>query len=99
VGIVRACIRAGAKGRFFNVVDLVNKLDAEARGGKQGRTADLLGRLDFLVLDELGYRRRPRPSAPSCTRAACHGSRPASPFRPECASRAGGPSSYAVRRR
>jgi hypothetical protein len=28
---------------------------AEARGGKQGRTADLLGRLDFLVLDELGY--------------------------------------------
>jgi len=55
VGIVRACIRAGARGRFFNVVDLVNKLDAEARGGKQGRTADLLGRLDFLVLDELGY--------------------------------------------
>ena len=55
VGIVRACIRTGARGRFFNVVDLVNKLDAEARGGKQGRTADLLGRLDFLVLDELGY--------------------------------------------
>ena len=55
VGIVRACIRAGARGRFFTVVDLVNKLDAEARGGKQGRTADLLGRLDFLVLDELGY--------------------------------------------
>ncbi|NDW07710.1 MULTISPECIES: IS21-like element helper ATPase IstB [Jiella] len=55
VGIVRACIRASARGRFFNVVDLVNKLDAEARGGKQGRTADLLGRLDFLVLDELGY--------------------------------------------
>jgi len=55
VGIVRACIRAGARGRFFNVVDLVNKLDAEARSGKQGRTADLLGRLDFIVLDELGY--------------------------------------------
>jgi len=55
VGIVRACIRAGARGRFFNVVDLVNKLDAEARDGRQGRTADLLGRLDFVVLDELGY--------------------------------------------
>ncbi|GMG85484.1 IS21-like element helper ATPase IstB [Paralimibaculum aggregatum] len=55
VGIVRAGIRNGARGRFFNVVDLVNRLDAEARGGKQGRTADLLGRLDFLVLDELGY--------------------------------------------
>jgi DNA replication protein DnaC len=55
VGIVRACIRAGARGRFFNVVDLVNKLDAEARDGRQGRTADLLCRLDFVVLDELGY--------------------------------------------
>jgi DNA replication protein DnaC len=55
VGIVRSCIRAGARGRFFNVVDLVNKLDAEARDSRQGRTADLLCRLDFVVLDELGY--------------------------------------------
>jgi DNA replication protein DnaC len=29
VSIVRACIRNGRRGRFFNVVDLVNKLDAE----------------------------------------------------------------------
>ena len=55
VGIARACIRHGARGRFFNVVDLVNKLDAEARDGRQGRTADLLCRLDFVVLDDLGY--------------------------------------------
>ena len=55
VGIVRSCIRGGARGRFFNVVDLVNKLDAESRDGRQGRTADLLCRLDFVVLDELGY--------------------------------------------
>lgn len=55
VSIVRACIRNGARGRFFNVVDLVNKLDAEARDDHQGHTADILGRLDFLVLDELGY--------------------------------------------
>jgi DNA replication protein DnaC len=55
VSIVRACIRNGARGRFFNVVDLVNKLDAEARDDRQGHTADILGRLDFLVLDELGY--------------------------------------------
>lgn len=54
VGIIRACIRSGARGRFFNVVDLVNKLDAEARDNRQGRTADLLCRLDFVVLDELG---------------------------------------------
>jgi DNA replication protein DnaC len=55
VGIARACIRGGARGRFFNVVDLVNKLEAEARAGRQGRMADLLCRIDFLILDELGY--------------------------------------------
>jgi DNA replication protein DnaC len=55
VGITRACIRGGARGRFFNVVDLVNRLDAEARNGRQGRLADHLCRLDFVALDELGY--------------------------------------------
>ena len=55
VGIARACIHDGARGRFFNAVDLVNKLDIEARDDRQGRTADTLSRLDFLVLDELGY--------------------------------------------
>jgi DNA replication protein DnaC len=55
VGIARACIRGGARGRFFNGVDLVNKLEAEARSGRQGRLADHLARLDFVVLDELGY--------------------------------------------
>lgn len=54
VSIARACIRASRRGRFFNVVDLVNKLDAEARAERQGRTADLTSRLDFLILDELG---------------------------------------------
>ncbi len=43
------------RGRFFNVVDLANKLDAETRAGKQGRIADDLSRLDFVLLDELGY--------------------------------------------
>ncbi len=55
VSIARTCIRAGRRGRFFNLVDLVNKLDAEARAERQGRTADLISRLDFLILDELGY--------------------------------------------
>lgn len=55
VSLARTCIRAGRRGRFFNVVDLVNKLDAEARAERQGRTADLVSRLDFLILDELGY--------------------------------------------
>jgi len=55
IAIARACIRGGARGRFFNVVDLVNKLEAETRAGRQGRLADYLTRLDFVVLDELGY--------------------------------------------
>ena len=55
IAIARACIRGGARGRFFNVVDLVNKLEAETRSGRQGRIADHLTRLDFVVLDELGY--------------------------------------------
>ena len=55
IAIARACIRGGARGRFFNVVDLVNKLEAEGRAGRQGRMADYLSRMDFIVLDELGY--------------------------------------------
>jgi len=55
IAIARACIRGGAKARFFNVVDLVNKLDAEAKLGRQGRIADGLTRVDLVVLDELGY--------------------------------------------
>ena len=55
IGIARACIRDGARGRFFNVVDLVNRLEAETRSGRQGRMADYLCRMDFIVLDELGY--------------------------------------------
>ena len=55
LAIARACIRNGARGRFFNVVDLVNKLEAEGRAGRQGRMADYLSRMDFIILDELGY--------------------------------------------
>jgi DNA replication protein DnaC len=55
IAIARACIRDGARGRFFNVVDLVNKLEAEGRTGRQGRMADYLTRMDFIVLDELAY--------------------------------------------
>jgi DNA replication protein DnaC len=55
IAIARALIRGGTRGRFFNVVDLVNRLETEARAGKQGRLADYLARLDFVILDELGY--------------------------------------------
>lgn len=55
IAIARACIRGGARGRFYTVVDLVNRLESEARSGRQGRLADHLLRLDLVVLDELGY--------------------------------------------
>ncbi len=55
IAIARACIRGGVRGRYFNVVDLVNRLEAEGRTDRQGRMADYLCRMDFVVLDELGY--------------------------------------------
>jgi DNA replication protein DnaC len=55
IAIARSCIRGGARGRFYNVVDLVNRLESETRNGRQGRLADHLTRMDFIVLDELGY--------------------------------------------
>jgi DNA replication protein DnaC len=55
IAVARACIRAGARGRFFNTVDLVNRLEGEARNGRQSRTGDHLTRMDFVILDELGY--------------------------------------------
>ena len=55
VAIARARIRNGTRGRFFNAVNLVNRLDAEARADRQGRTADLPCRLDFPILDVPGH--------------------------------------------
>jgi DNA replication protein DnaC len=55
IAIARSCIRTGARGRFYNVVDLVNRLEIETRNGRQGRIAEHLTRMDFIVLDELGY--------------------------------------------
>jgi DNA replication protein DnaC len=55
VATARNCIRRGARARFYNVVDLVNRLEAEARATRQGRIADHLARLDLVILDELGY--------------------------------------------
>jgi DNA replication protein DnaC len=55
IGITRNIIRQGRKARFFNAVDLVNKLETEVKLGRQGRIADGISRVDLLVLDELGY--------------------------------------------
>jgi DNA replication protein DnaC len=55
IAIARSCIRRGTRGRYYNVVDLVNRLESETRAGRQGRLAEYLTRMDFVVLDELGY--------------------------------------------
>ena len=55
IAITASVVRAGARGRYFNTVDLVNRLEDEARRGKAGALAAQLSRLDLMVLDELGY--------------------------------------------
>src|SRR6202042_3598068 len=55
IAIARACIRNGTRSRFYVVIDLVNRLETEARGGRQGRLPEYLTRMDFVVLDEFGY--------------------------------------------
>jgi DNA replication protein DnaC len=55
IAIARACIRNGTRGRFFNVEDLINRLESKTRQGRQWRLADYPARLGFIVLDELGY--------------------------------------------
>jgi DNA replication protein DnaC len=48
-------VRAGARGRYFNTVDLVNRLEEETRLGMAGTLAAQLSRPDLVVLDDLGY--------------------------------------------
>ena len=55
MAIASHAIRQGKRGRFFSVVDLVNQLEQEQRNGDAGKLARHVARLDFVVLDELGY--------------------------------------------
>jgi DNA replication protein DnaC len=55
IAVASAVIRARARGRFFNLVDLVNQLEAEKAAGRSGRLAETLQRHDLIVIDELGY--------------------------------------------
>lgn len=55
IAITASVIRAGARGRYFNTLDLVTRLEEETRIGKAGALAGQLARLDLVVLDELGY--------------------------------------------
>jgi len=55
IAITASVVRAGSRGRYFNTVDLVTRLEEETRIGKAGALASQLSRLDLIVLDELGY--------------------------------------------
>jgi DNA replication protein DnaC len=55
IAITANCVRRDARARFFNAVDLVNRLEAEACGGDGGKLAEQLTRVDLVVLDEFGY--------------------------------------------
>jgi len=55
IGVASAVVRSRARGRFFNLVDLVNQLEQEKAAGRSGRLAEMLLRYDVIVIDELGY--------------------------------------------
>jgi DNA replication protein DnaC len=55
IAIARQAIRNGKRGRYFNLVDLVNQLEQEKLAGRGGKLTTSLARLDLVVLDELGY--------------------------------------------
>ncbi|MBS0325432.1 MAG: IS21-like element helper ATPase IstB [Proteobacteria bacterium] len=55
VAIANQLIKHGRRGRFFTVLDLVNRLEAEQRGLRGGATLRQCARMHFIVLDELGY--------------------------------------------
>ena len=55
IAVASAVIRTRARGRFFNLVDLVNQLEQEKEAGRSGRLSEKLLRHDLIVIDELGY--------------------------------------------
>jgi len=55
IAIGSHCIKLGRRGRFYSVINLVNQLEQEKELGKSGLLASRLNRVDFVVLDELGY--------------------------------------------
>jgi DNA replication protein DnaC len=55
VAIASQLIKQARRGRFFTVLDLVNRLEAEQRSHRAGATLRQCARMHFVVLDELGY--------------------------------------------
>ena len=55
IAVAATVIRVRARGRFFNLVGLVNQLEQEKAAGRSGRLCEKLLRYDLIVIDELGY--------------------------------------------
>jgi len=55
IAIAAHVVKCRKRTRFYNVVDLVNQLEAEKNASKQGRLAHRLTHAHSVVLDELGY--------------------------------------------
>lgn len=55
IAIASEAVKNSYKARFYNVVDLVNRLEQEKLAGKAGYLAERLRHADVVVLDELGY--------------------------------------------
>jgi DNA replication protein DnaC len=55
IAIASRAVRDGARVRFYNLVDLVNKLEQEKLQGRAGSLCGRLSQMDIVVLDELGY--------------------------------------------
>ena len=55
IAVAATVIRVRARGRFFNLVNLVNQLEQEKAAGRSGRLCEKLLRYDLIVIDELGY--------------------------------------------
>jgi DNA replication protein DnaC len=68
IGIARALIRAGTRGRFFNVVDLVNRLEAETRAAL--RTTSPVSTSSSSTNSAICPSRRPEDSSSSTSSAA-----------------------------
>ena len=66
IGVARSVIRAGRKARFFNAVDLVNKLEAEMKLGRGGRIADGIARTCSCSTNSATCR-SPSPAGSSCS--------------------------------
>ena len=67
IGVASAIIRSRARGRFFNLVDLVNQLEQEKAAGRSGRLAETLCAMMSLSSTNSAICRSASPAANCCS--------------------------------